>query len=123
MGLEMRDSQCLDADLSFSKDLSGRQRSISVKRSSLFAIISADIDAWCLEEEEVVIVVSQLDFLVAGMVEIENPNSEFMLYSFSLAFFSGRVEKMGVAKVTESLGSKKDILSKSLVNIIFFYKT
>ncbi|KAJ0098334.1 hypothetical protein Patl1_20708 [Pistacia atlantica] len=60
----MRDSQCLDTDLNFTKDLSGRQRSISVKRSSLFAIISADIDAWCCEEKEVVIVESELVFMV-----------------------------------------------------------
>ena len=41
LGLVMRESQCLDTDLNLSRDLIGMRRSISVKRSSILATVSA----------------------------------------------------------------------------------
>lgn len=41
----MRESHCLDTDLNLMSDLAGTRRSISVRRSTLLAIVSGGEDA------------------------------------------------------------------------------
>lgn len=69
-GLEMRESQCLDTDLNFMRDLMGRRRRISFRRSSLPAIFSAEYDGG--EEVDAAPLVVFLEDLVLLVDDILN---------------------------------------------------
>lgn len=71
LGSEMRESQCLETDLNLIKDLMGRWRRISLRRSSLSAIISAEYDGG--EELELVAVMASGEaLLVLSVDDISN---------------------------------------------------